>query len=111
MVSPVERQSKLTQSPKSTASPCLVRIRKIESAGSSRNYWKKAMKEEPRRVLSCRSCLNPSFRANLDKVLLTASFKAEAFSGFEQALCAYPDGAQLSSIIRCRAFTNTASEG
>jgi len=79
--------------PKSTASPCLVRIRRLEGAVPRRNYRKKAMKEDPRRVLSCRSCLNPSCRAILDKVLLTASFKALSFSGFEQAFWAYPEGA------------------
>jgi hypothetical protein len=54
--------------PKSTACPCLIRVGKLESSDSNRNYPKKAMKEDPQRVLSISGAI-------LDKVPPYASFK------------------------------------
>jgi hypothetical protein len=56
------------------------------------------MKEDPRRVLSSRSHLNPSSRAILDKVLPYRFFQAVLFPGFEQTVFAYPEGAYLRGL-------------
>ena len=57
---------------------------------------------------ACLSALAPGF---LGKVLQRRFFRDPIFLSFLDLCICYPDGAQPSSIIRCRAFTSTSSEG
>ena len=52
----------------------------LARAGSNRNWRKKAFKGDLRRFLSSRCCLNPSWWAILDKVLLPSLLRAPFFS-------------------------------
>jgi len=98
------------ENPKSTASGYETGFERVRSTGEGRCCSKKDIRSQPERVLLARACLTGSASGFLDKILLPF-FRDPIFVYLVDRCICYPDGKQPSSIIRCRAFTSTSSEG